>query len=122
MQGEKEVSFLVSGRSDAEKFSVKVNVLAASEPDSSSIKDKIGAIEHKRAGQAVWIADPCESYFSQCFHGHVAVQEKYMFQQAAAEIKGLTDIVVSELQTQLQANIHTCLGRHYFFLVQEAVG
>ena len=116
------MSFLVSGRSDAEKFSVKVNVLAASEPDSSSIKDKIGAIEHKRAGQAVWIADPCESYFSQCFHGHVLVQEKYMFQQATAEIKGLTDIVVSELQTQLQANIHTCLGRHYFFLVQEAVG
>ena len=33
-----------------------------------------------------------------------------MFEQAASEMKGLTDVVVSELEVQLQANINAYLG------------
>ena len=33
-----------------------------------------------------------------------------MFEQAASEMKGLTDVVMSELEAQLQANINACLG------------
>ena len=33
-----------------------------------------------------------------------------MFEQAASEMKALTDVVVNELEAQLQANINACLG------------
>jgi hypothetical protein len=33
-----------------------------------------------------------------------------MFEQVASEWKGLTDIVVNDLEAQLQMNINACLG------------
>ena len=54
MQGKKGVSFLAFGQDSADTFSVKVNVLAAADPDPS-IKQKIDAIEHKRADQVVLV-------------------------------------------------------------------
>ena len=56
--GMKGVSFLAFGQDSADKFSVKVNVLAAADPDPS-IKQKIDAIEHKRADQVVLVWE-CE--------------------------------------------------------------
>jgi len=84
--GKKTASLLALGYDPAEKFTVKVNVVGISDPDPS-IKDKIDAIERKRADQ-----------------------EKLMFEQVSSDWQGLTDTVVNELEVQLQRNINACLG------------
>jgi hypothetical protein len=62
LRGEKSAFFLTLGHDAAEKFSVKVNVVGVADPDPS-IKDKIDAIERKRADQA-----KCVRYSSCSFY------------------------------------------------------
>lgn len=95
--GHSGLSFAVmDGKDDIDTLTLKVNVRAVPAADLS-IRDTVGTIEHKRADQ-----------------------EKLMFERSKSEMRGLTDIVLSELEAQLRFQVDACLGRlkgkgHGFF-------
>lgn len=83
----RSLSFFAFDADDAGKFSFKIKAHAAADPDPS-IKQKIDMIEHKRAQQ-----------------------ETALLSQQASEMKGLTDVVVHELESQIRGHVDACLGR-----------
>ena len=82
-----EEAQLPTGSVAADAPSVRVKVVPAPPPDPV-LKGRIGEVERKRADA-----------------------EAQMFEQATAEMKDLTQVVVSELEGQLQLQVHMLLGR-----------
>ena len=82
-----EEAQLPTGSVAADAPSVRVKVVPAPPPDPV-LKGRIGEVEQKRADA-----------------------EAQMFEQATAEMKDLTQVVLSELENQLQLSVNTLLGR-----------